>query len=196
VKPRTAKDALPSAWNYQSENSLIARWGGQIHHPNRKRERVIEMLRGLGKADVNARIWKTQNPAVAGPMLSEDEYREMVGRSSVVVNISGLRRSLPFRFMDAFMCGAAMATDTLGTRWPQPWEMGVEIFEIGDLGYELDEEVDWKAVKKKFNEIYEWAAGNAEQTKTVQELYRKKWAPPVYAKYIVDECLKAIEVRS
>jgi hypothetical protein len=187
---------LPSAFNYESENSLIKRWGDKIHHPNRKRERVIEMLRGLNKPDVNARIWKTQNPAVCGPRLSEDEYRTMVGRSAVVVNVSGLRRSLPFRFMDAFMCGAAVATDTLGTRWPQPWQMGVEIFEMGDLGYELDEEVDWKAVKKRFHEIYEWVRHSGEHWKTVQDLYRKKWAPQVYARYVIDECLGVMDGKS
>lgn len=196
VKARTSRDPLPSAFNYESENSLIKRWGKQIHHPNRKRERIIEMLRGMRKEDVNARIWKTQNPAVAGPMLSEDEYRGMVGRSSVVVNVSGLRRSLPFRFMDAFMCGAAVATDTLGTQWPKPWEIGVEIFEIGDLGYELDEEVDWKAVKIRFEEIYEWAGKSGEHFKVVQDLYRKKWAPQVYAQYLIDECLGAIDSAS
>jgi hypothetical protein len=196
VKARTSRDKLPSAFNYESENSLIKRWGDKIHHPNRKRERVIEMLRGFGKPDVNARIWKTQNPAVAGPRLSEEEYREMVGRSAVVVNVSGLRRSLPFRFMDAFMCGAAVATDTLGTQWPKPWEMGVEIFEMGDLGYELDEEVDWKAVKKRFLEVYDWAGRSGEHFKAVQDLYRKKWAPQVYASYVVDECLAVMAGKS
>jgi hypothetical protein len=196
VHARTSRDKLPSAFNYESENSLIKRWGDKIHHPNRKRERVIEMLRALGKSDVNARIWKTQNPAVAGPMLSEEEYRDAVGRSAVVVNVSGLRRSLPFRFMDAFMCGAAVATDTLGTQWPKPWEMGVEIFEFGDLGYELDEEVDWKAVKKRFSEIYEWAGRNGEHFRAVQDLYRKKWAPQVYAGYVIDQCLGVMEQKS
>ncbi len=196
VKPRTSRDRLPSAFNYESENSLIKRWGGQIHHPNRKRERIVEMLRRMEKPDVNARIWKTENAAVGGPMLSEDEYRAMVGRSAVVVNVSGLRRSLPFRFMDAFICGAAVATDTVGTRWPQPWEMGTEIFEIGDLGYELDEEVDWKAVGKRFQEIYERNGQGGEHYKAVQDLYRKKWAPQVYAKYVVDECLQVVASKS
>ncbi|MDB6057520.1 MAG: hypothetical protein JWO95_1364 [Verrucomicrobiales bacterium] len=196
VKPRTSRDPLPSAFNYESENSLIKRWGDSIHHPNRKRERIVEMLRRMEKADVNARIWRTENAAVGGPMLSDAEYREMVGRAAVVVNVSGLRRSLPFRFMDAFMSGAAVATDTIGTRWPKPWESGTEIFEFGDLGYELDEEVDWKAVGKRFHEIYDWAGKSGEHFKVVQDLYRKKWAPQVYAGYVVDECLKTMEERS
>jgi hypothetical protein len=103
---------------------------------------------------------------------------------------------LPFRFMDAFMCGAAVATDRLETRWPKPWEIGTEIFEIGDLGYELDEEVDWKAVKLRFEAIYEWAGNHGEHWKAVQDLYRKKWAPPVYARYVLDECLSVIAGKS
>jgi hypothetical protein len=74
--------------------------------------------------------------------------------------------------------------------------MGVEIFEIGDLGYELDEEVDWKAVKKRFSEIYEWAGHSGEHAKAVQDLYRKKWAPQIYARYVLEECLSVIAGKS
>ncbi|MGZ5544256.1 MAG: hypothetical protein ACXWIU_06245, partial [Limisphaerales bacterium] len=73
---------------------------------------------------------------------------------------------------------------------------GTEIFEIGDLGYELDEEVDWKAVGKRFQEIYERAGQGGEHYKAVQDLYRKKWAPQVYAKYVVDECLQVMASKS
>src|SRR5665213_2797285 len=103
VAPRTPHDHLPAPHNYQSENTLLARWGSQIHHPNLKRDRIVEILRKMDKPDVDARIWKSNNPVIGGKMLTEAEYEQTLGRSIFNVNISGLRRSLPFRFMDTFM---------------------------------------------------------------------------------------------
>ena len=59
VAPRTSRSPLPTPHNYESENTLMARWGSKIHHPNAKRDRIVEMLRTMGKSDVNARIWKS-----------------------------------------------------------------------------------------------------------------------------------------
>jgi hypothetical protein len=193
VIPRTPRCPLPAQHNYGGEKSLTARWGNQIHHPNLKRDRVVGMLRAMGKDDVNARIWGSSNPVITGKRLSSTEYRETLGRSMLNVNISGLRRSLPFRFMDTLMTGGAMATDTMAIRWYREFDKESEIFEIGDLGYELEEDVRWDRVADRLHELYEWAGQHKDNALVVMDHYQKKWAPPAFASYFVDECLKSME---
>lgn len=193
IAPRTARSPLPAPHNYESETALLSRWGNQVHHPNLKRERIVQMLRSMGKSDVNARIWRSTNPAVKGEMLSPAEYIQMLGCSMIIVNVSGFRRSVPFRFMDAFLTGGAVATDTLAIRWYREFEKGTEIFEIGDLGYEREEDVDWNGVKQRLQELYEWAGRFKDNARAVRNLYQKKWAPEVFASYVVEECVKRIE---
>ena len=193
VAARDADSPLPAPHNYESETTLLARWGNRVHHPNLKRERVVQMLRSMDKSDINARIWRSTNLSVKGDMLSPAEYLHMLVRSMITVNVSGFRRSMPFRFMDAFLTGGAVATDTLAVRWYREFEKEVEIFEIGDLGYEREEDVDWNGVKRRLQELYEWAGRSKDNPKAVQALYKKKWSPQVFASYVIGECVKKIE---
>lgn len=175
IAPRGAGSPLPAPHNYESETTLLARWGNQIHHPNFKRERVVQMLRSMDKSDVNARISRSANPAVKGDMLSRAEYMQMLGRSIINVNVSGFRRSIPFRFMDTFLTGGTVATDTLAVRWYRGFEEETEVYEIGDLGYEREEDVNWNGVKQRLEELYDCAGRRKDKVKTVLDLYQKKW---------------------
>jgi hypothetical protein len=191
--PRTPQTPLPAPYNFESEGTLLARWGERVHHPNKKRARVVEILNGFGKPGIEARLWRN-NPN-AKP-IGDDDYMRAVGRALVNVNISGFRRSLPFRFMDTFLGCGAVATDTLAIRWYREFEKGVEIFDLGDLGYEPEEEVNWTKLNHTLEALYEKTTNFQQNAKDVRALYERKWAPSVFASHFLNECISVIEQRN
>jgi hypothetical protein len=195
-EPRRPDMALPAPHNYEGESTLLARWGDQIHHPNCKRARVVQVLRELGRPDIDARVCHTDDPAIRGPWLKTADYQAALQSAAVNVNISGLRRSIPFRFIDTLLCGGMVATDSLAVRWHAPFEPGVEVTEIGEMGYEPESRVDWSHVRERLIDLSEnhGQRGN-EGANRVRDAYRRKWSPIAYAAYVLDECKNAMESR-
>lgn len=191
---RTPRTPLPAPYNYQSEPSLQARWGHKIHHPNIKRARIVEMLREMNHEGIDARMWRAKNPKLQGKYDTPEQYRQNLGRAMINMNLSGFRRSLPFRFMDTFLTGGLLATDNLAIRWYQPFD-ACEVFEMGELGYEPEENVNWEQVKQTLVALYEKTLNFQENAKAVRAAYEKKWAPQVFANYFVKECQNALEAR-
>jgi hypothetical protein len=195
-KPYCRESALPAPYNYESEANLLARWGDAVHHPNNKRGRIVGFLRALNKPDISARLFKSSNTANIGPRLSEQEYQRYLHQAAVNLNISGFRRSLPYRFIDTFLTGGMVVTDTLAVRWYKPFESGVEVSEIGDLGYEPECKVKWPEVESRLVEIYEETKDHGgDNANAVRDQYLKKWSPPAFAAHFLQECLNALEAQ-
>ena len=186
---RTVNSPLPAQYNYFSEPTLLARYPGLIHHPNQKRARIVKMLKEMNKPDIDARLWRTKDASLYGRPLTEEEYHSYLGRSMWNVNISGLRRSIPYRLCDTILTGGTMITDTLAIRWHEPFEP-FEVAEIGDLGYELEGDVDWDSVRGSLEEIYATGPQSTDTAKAVRDAYERKWSPSAFARYFVGECEK------
>lgn len=125
------------------EGRVLQQFQGLVQHPNYKRGLLVEGLRQRYPREADARILATEHDNRRGPNLPDSEYNTLVGRARCNINISGLRRSLPFRFCDSFLVGACVPTDELAIRWYAPFEFGTEMAELGPMGYELPENVDW-----------------------------------------------------
>lgn len=189
--PRTVNTPLPAQYNYFSEPTLLARYPNQIHHPNQKRAHIVRILREMDKPDINARLWRTKDPSLYGDPLSEREYHSYLGRSAWNVNISGLRRSIPYRLCDTLLTGGTMITDTLAIRWYKPFE-AFEVTEIGDLGYELEGDVDWQKVRDSLERIYATGPQTTETARAIRNAYEEKWSPTAFARYFLSECEKVL----
>lgn len=188
---RTPLTPLPAAYNYFSEPSLLARYPGLIHHPNQKRARIVRLLREMNKPDIDARLWRTKDPSLFGSFLDETEYHTYLGRSAWNANISGFRRSIPYRLCDTILTGGTMITDTLAVRWHEPFE-SFEVAEIGDIGYELEEDVNWDSVRNALEKIYSLGPQSKDTAQAIRDAYERKWSPPAFARYFIAECEKVI----
>lgn len=195
LRPRTSESPLPAPHNYESESSLLARWGNKVHHPNYKRAELVRILRKWQRPDIDARVWRTEAPDIYGPLLSPQEYQSALARTMVNVNVSGFRRSIPYRFMDTLLTGGSIASDSLAVRWYHDFEPDLEVYDLGLLGYEPEANVDWKKIEERLLEVYEKNPPSPERSRAVLDLYQKKWAPEVFASYVIQECLKVMESR-
>ncbi len=183
----------PAPHNYHNERSLIGELGGRIGHPNEKRGELVRRLRGWNKEEVDARIWNSRDPSIQGDALAWSDYLVRVSESVFNVNISGFRRSAPFRIIDTLRMGSMVATDNMAVRWYRPFDPDLEVFEYGELGYESDAQVDWKAAGNKLYELYELADSRRDCGRDVLACYDAKWHPSKLAAYFVEECEKVLE---
>jgi hypothetical protein len=187
---RTSETPLPADYNYFSEPTLLSRFAGRVHHPNQKRARIVQILREMKSPLVDARLWRSKDPTLFGPPLTETEYRHHLAESAAVVNISGLRRSIPYRMADTFLTTGLLATDDLEVRWYRPFEP-FEVREIGALGYELDENVDWNSVERTLQALNA-ADVSTEELRARANAYETKWSPRAFASYFVGECAQTL----
>ena len=191
--PLNASDPFSAPHNYHNERSIVTAYGEGIQHPNEKRAEVVRILRKWNVPDVDARIWNSSDSQIQGPALAWDDYMKTVAASVFNVNISGFRRSLPFRFLDSFQVGCGIATDTIGTRWYQPFESDLEVVEFGDLGYEARDKVDWSGVEQRLRALYDSVDLKQNRASEIRDLFAKKWHPRALAEYVVRECVQALE---
>lgn len=187
--PWNVEDDAPAPHNFRNERSIVTIYGDAIQHPNEKRAEIVRILRKWGKSDVDARIWSSKDPEIQGDALKWPDYLKTVSQSVFNVNVSGFRRSLPFRFLDSFQMGCGIATDTIGTRWYREFDSEIECVEYGDLGYEAKANVDLESIEANLQEIYDQVDLSQNRTDEIREMFREKWHPHPLAKYFVESCL-------
>jgi hypothetical protein len=190
--PWSPKDLPPAPHNYHNERSIVSLQGQAIHHPNEKRAEVVRLLRKWNANDVDARIWSSKDPEIQGDALDWPDYLKTVSESVFNVNLSGFRRSLPFRFLDSFQVGCGILTDTIGTKWYAPFEEGLEVVEYGEAGYEAETALDWKSIDNKLKAVYEGIELSKNRGPEIQSLFEKKWHPIRLAEYFLDTCLQKL----
>ncbi len=169
------------------EGALQARFGSQIGHPNPKRGVLVEGLRSRHGAASDARILQTDVAARRGGKLSDAAFSAQAARSWHNINISGYRRSLPFRFCDSFLLGACVPTDALAVRWYQPLQEGTEYIDLGPMGYETEDAVDWSRVWAALDDLaHEPEHRRAERAAAIRRRFEQLWHPRALARYLVD----------
>ena len=174
------------------EGVVMQRFGARVAHPNQKRGRLVAEMRKRYPRDCDARILATAHDDRRGAKISDARYPAMVGRVWHNINISGFRRSLPFRFVDSFLVGATVPADTLALRWYAPFEMGTEVIELGDMGYEREDAVDWSRVWRVLDGLYsEPLAVRRERQRHIAARFEQLWHPRAFARYVVATCMPA-----
>ena len=175
------------------EQVVLNRFAGLVEHPNPKRGLLVEGLRQRYTTGVDARILDTTHPARRGAKMSDDEFPFAVGRTWHNINVSGLRRSLPFRFVDSFLVGAAVPTDELAVRWYAPFEPGTDVIDLGPMGYELEQNVDWPRIWQAFDGLMtESQATREDRRRRIAERFQRLWHPQALARHVVDSCLRKL----
>jgi hypothetical protein len=173
------------------EGTLVRDYGRQIHHPERKRGELVKWMKERFPKDVDLTIWKSEDPALRGPVTSDSVYPSLVARSMFNINICGYGRSIPFRFIDTFLVGSSVISDEIAMRWYEPFEKDVEVFDCGRLGYELPEDADWSFARERMVALYDDAPKvHAAVKERVLENYRRKWHPVRLAEYVIREAEK------
>ncbi len=173
--------------------SRLKDFQGQYQHPNVKRGRLVKCLRGFPADRVDARLVHSQDSSLLGPELSDDEsYAKKVASAAYNVNISGLSLSLPFRFIDSFLLGTAVLTDTLGIHWYEPFD-AEEVIELGAMGYELEGEVDWQNIESRLQQYINSDSSNDEaRFLFLRERYQRLWSPQALAQYVLNSCEQSL----
>ena len=185
-------DTPPSESQAPGEALLMRQHAGQVSHPNYKRGEMVSWLRDRFDGTVDARIINTNDPSRRGPGIGDPGYPAFLASGMFNVNITGFRRSLPFRFIDSFLVGAGVLTDELAVKWYQPFEKDVEVTNLGRLGYELDADAEWTRAKAVIEAIAADAAAHHARVKpAILDRFERYWHPAAFARYIVSEC-KAI----
>jgi hypothetical protein len=182
------QDLPPAPHNFHNERSIVTRYGNAIQHPNEKRAEIVRILRKWGATDVDGRIWNSRDPEIQGDALQWNDYLRTVSQSVYNINVSGFRRSLPFRFLDSFQVGCGILTDTIGTRWYAPFERGLEVLEYGDAGYEARQSTDWSVIESRLRSIYESIDLAENRSAEIQAQFEKKWHPIRLAEYFLKAC--------
>ena len=181
TKCYSPEDGMP---DYINEAEIMKYYGGSLHHPNVKRMTVNNIMRCLG-SEYDARLIHDGSSNFNNGIVNDDliipleKFAEHVSKFEYNVNISGYRMSIPNRFIDSFMVGTAIFTDKLSVKWYLPFDNN-EVIETVPMGYLPNEEVDWDKYK---SDLISLPTVNRDE---VLKLFNEKWAPDVFAKYVVD----------
>ncbi len=166
--------------------------GERFLHPNAKRVDLVKGLRAWNDPRVDARIVTGGPPETAGPFIPLADYPGRVASTCYNVNVSGNGNSIPFRFVDSFSLGTAIATDDQVVGWYAPFDEEVEMVSFGKLGYELAEEADLPGALRRLREMADTDPGKwGERADFIRERFRRLWHPEAFARYFVEECRKA-----
>jgi hypothetical protein len=175
------------------EKYLVLFFLDRLQHPNPKRGELVRWVKQNLPTHSDARIVKSKDRAITGPALDDTSYPTTVASAPFNVNITGFRRSLPFRFIDSFIVGSAVPSDEMAVKWYLPFENEVEVWDLGRLGYEPAAEAEWtkaqdvlRDLDARANEIH--AANHSR----ILALYQEKWHPRAFANYVVSECEKLL----
>ncbi|MGC4016769.1 MAG: hypothetical protein QM755_19975 [Luteolibacter sp.] len=185
--PRFRVTGAPASSDYPSS--------GPAGHPNQKRLDLVRLLRGWNDPRIDARMVSAPDASVVGPEISDPlEYARRLARFDWNCNITGLYGSMPFRFADAFAMGRGVITDDLVVRWYEPFDADCEVRELGPMGYEPAEKVDWQratAVLKKAAEDSD-PASSRERRAHIRSRYERLWNPLAFARYLTRECVNSL----
>jgi len=176
----------------------------KVHHPHIKRLETMLYLNKIGNDNIKI-IFKPSNQdkiineypenwTKLEPQLkkiTDQKYFELIRNSKATLNIMGLRGSIPFRFIDAFLSGMLIFTDNFHVDWYVPLRDNQEVFCFGDMGYEvlsdLEKNKSYERLKKMINNI---DSLRSDHISYLNDFYETYLAPEKVARYIIDETEK------
>ena len=164
-------------WN--AEGNTQSRFP-QLNHPNEKRAQVAKIIQSLG-TEYDARLINSgtmEKPQIdASQVIPIDKFCAHISDFQYNYTVSGIRMSIPNRFMESFIVGTAIITDKLAVKWYLPFDE--EVVETVEMGYLPLNQVDWKKAKEDLVNLPNISKD------TVLAQYEKKWAPIPVARYLV-----------
>lgn len=171
--------------DYDWEADILGYYGSQINHPNEKRAKIAEIMKSLGDGydariinNGNSDTGEVSNKSLIIPL---KDFSKHIAKFKYNINISGYRMSIPARFIDSFICGTAIATDNLEVKWYHPF--GNEVYEIGEMGYLPDKDINYDEIKEKLKNL-RYVSRNY-----VIEQYEEYYSPIACTKYMINTIL-------
>lgn len=172
------------------ECAMLESLQGLVQHPNLKRRVLVDWLRARNDQNIRARIGNAESAVQGKYADSAEDFARVVAESVYELNVSGLRRSVTFRFATCLTVGTTVISDSLAVKWYRPFEIGTELVEIGELGYELPDEAEWGSAFEALNLILEKGfTEESERRHAVLARFESVWRPDKLAEYLVEECL-------
>ena len=172
------------------------------HHPHLKRAEVVTWLSrnapdekiiwSISKQDkFFSKISDEAKKLATTKQVSDREYFDLIANSLSTLNITGLRGSVPFRFIDAFLSGMVVISDTIFIDWYEPLVAGKDFLCIGDLGYDLLEHINLDDSLKKLKGYIDHIEDFFQETASEREAkYKRYYCPEAVARHILSVTLK------
>lgn len=184
--PGRSEHVTENTIDYDWERDIMGLYP-ELNHPNEKRAVIRDIVKTLPDSD--ARIISEGNSDAGGISHPElvvplEQFGAHVAQFRYNVNVSGYRMSIPNRFIDSFSVDTSIVTDDLKVKWYKPFAQE-EVMELGPMGYEPMESVNWSDVRERLKSLPEQKPG------AVEKLFDEKWRPDVVAEYMLDTMLGA-----
>ena len=167
--------------DFNWESDIVAYYDGKINHPNEKRAKAVKLINSIQGCGNDARIihvgHSDSGGGVSDLFIPYNEFGNHVSKFMYNLNISGYRMSIPNRFIESFMVGTGIVTDKLFVKWYKPF--GASVVESINMGYLLDEDVDWIGFKRDLEKLPQITSND------VLTEYYEKWTPIALAEYVI-----------
>ena len=169
--------------DYDWEADICGYFKDQINHPNEKRAKVASILEKYGE-QADARIISNyySDSGVGNNVNKVIELKDFcshISKFEYNFNVSGYRMSIPNRFIESFMAGTAIVTDSLSVKWYKPFSHN-EVIETVPMGYLRNDDVNWCAFEDMVEEL------PACDSNKIKEQFNEKWRPDVVAIYMLN----------
>lgn len=174
-------------------------------HPNIKRVKTLVYLHSLNNKKIRIifKPPKTSRHVAILPneyknlptkrFVSDRVYRNLILNSNSTLNIAGLSGSIPFRFLDAFLSGMIILTDTPLVKWYVPLRDGCEITDLGKMGYEiLDNETFSNCMQYIGSLVDDISTIRKERISYQCQFYDEFLTPEAIARYVIKESIGII----
>lgn len=166
------------------ESNIMRLYANFIEHPNIKRYKASQIISKDIRNDariINIRTDSGETIINKNKIIPLTVFCDYIAHFQYNFNVSGFRLSIPNRFIESFISGTAIFTDKLYVRWYLPFES--EVVETVDMGYYQDKDVNWKQFEHDLSTLPKISKNE------IIELYKRKWAPDIFANYIINNTL-------
>ena len=169
------------------------------HHPHLKRAMMAKWAnRNIPDKELIFKLSKQENflnqltPEIKSlannSIITDKKYLNLIQSSFSTLNITGLRGSIPFRFIDSFLSGMVLISDNVYVDWYEPLIPGKDFLSIGELGYEKLEDISFEDSCGKLKDYLENIEDIFIDTADYrEEKFENYYSPEAVAKYILIE---------
>jgi hypothetical protein len=120
--------------------------------------------------------------------VTDRKYQRLIYDSYATLNITGAAGSIPWRILDGFLSGMIPISDNFLVDWYEPLTPGKDFLSIGNLGYELLQDVNiedsFLQLKDYVENIETYYLSTAEER---AEKFNNYFSPESVARYMLSE---------